>query len=42
LQAHQAGQGSEAFDRLMLQRLDATLDETIAALRQAIPPAGAR
>ncbi len=39
LQAHQAGGGSDAFDLLLLQRLDATLAEYLAALRQAGPVA---
>jgi len=37
LQAAQAGQGSESFDRLLYQRLDATLAEVLGALRQALP-----
>jgi Fic family protein len=38
LQAHQEGQGFQAFDLLLFQRLDATLDESLAAIREAIPP----
>lgn len=38
LQAHQAGGGETAFMRLMAARLEATLDEMLAALRQAMPP----
>lgn len=32
LQAEQAGEGAEAFDRLMYERLDATLDDFVAVL----------
>ena len=35
LQAAQAGQGNAGFDQLLYQRLDATLDEAIAAASQA-------
>jgi Fic family protein len=38
LQAHQEGKGFDAFDLLLFQRLDATLDESLAAIREAIPP----
>ncbi len=38
LQRHQAGGGSEAFDRLLLDRLDTTLADYLAALREAVPP----
>jgi Fic family protein len=37
LQQHQNGQGAEAFDRLLYERLDATLGETLATLREALP-----
>lgn len=37
LQRHQAGGGSDDFDRLLLQRLDDTLADYLAALRQAVP-----
>ena len=37
LQQAQAGQGTAAFDALLLARLDATLDEYLAAARQALP-----
>jgi Fic family protein len=37
LQDAQAGQG-EAFQHLLYERLDATLAETLRALRQALPP----
>lgn len=36
LQLHQAGAGSEDFDRLLYERLDATLAETLSALREAV------
>ena len=36
LQAAQAGHGTEAFERLLYERLDATLEESLSALRQAI------
>ena len=35
LQAEQAGEGTEAFETLMYERLDATLDDFIAVLSQA-------
>jgi Fic family protein len=38
LQLNQAGQGSGEFDRLLYERLDATLEETLAAVRDALPP----
>jgi Fic family protein len=38
LQTAQSGGGTEAFDRLHYERLDATLNEALNALRQA-PPA---
>jgi Fic family protein len=41
LQAHQAGGGDAAFDRLLYERLGAVLDETLHALRQALPSAPA-
>ncbi len=41
LQQAQAGGGSEAFDRLLYERLDATLDEYVNAARQALPAPGA-
>jgi Fic family protein len=37
LQRAQAGQGDEAFRRLLYQRLDATLGEVLSALREALP-----
>ena len=37
LQQAQAGHGAADFDRLLYQRLDATLDEYVSALRQALP-----
>ena len=37
LQQAQAGQGNEAFDQLLYDRLDATLGEYVSALRQALP-----
>jgi Fic family protein len=40
LQGAQAGAGEEAFDRLLHERLDATLVEYLGALRQAIPVVG--
>ena len=36
LQEAQAGQGTESFDRLLYQRLDATLDEYLRAAREAL------
>ena len=38
LQQAQAGEGTEAFDRLLYERLDATLEEALSALREAIKP----
>jgi Fic family protein len=37
LQEAQAGRGAEGFDRLLYERLDATLDEYLKALREALP-----
>jgi Fic family protein len=37
LQQAQAGGGSEAFERLLYERLDATLGELVSALKQALP-----
>ena len=37
LQAAQSGSGTEAFERLMYERLDTTLDEHLRALREARP-----
>jgi len=37
LQQAQAGKGAEAFDRLLYERLDATLADYVAAARQALP-----
>jgi hypothetical protein len=37
LQRAQAGGGTEAFDRPLYERLDATLGEYISASRQALP-----
>lgn len=42
LQADQAGQGPDAFNRLLYERLDATLGEYLGALRQALPSPAAR
>ncbi len=42
LQRAQRGEGAEAFDRLLYQRLDATLAEYLAALREALPVSAAR
>jgi Fic family protein len=39
LQQAQAGGGTEAFDRLLYERLDATLGEYVSAARQALPAA---
>lgn len=36
LQQAQAGQGNEAFERLLYERLDATLDEYLGALQEAL------
>jgi Fic family protein len=38
LQVIQAGLSSEDFDRLLYQRLDATLEESLTAVRDALPP----
>jgi Fic family protein len=38
LQDAQSGKGSEAFERLLYQRLDATLEEYLRALQEALPP----
>ncbi|HTV29820.1 MAG TPA: Fic family protein, partial [Xanthobacteraceae bacterium] len=40
LQQAQAGGGTEAFDRLLYERLDATLGQYISASRQALPVPG--
>jgi Fic family protein len=40
LQLAQAGGGSEGFDRLLYERLDATLEEYITAARSALPAPG--
>ena len=37
LQQHQLGKGQDEFDRLLYQRLNATLTECLDALRQALP-----
>jgi hypothetical protein len=37
LQAAQAGQGPAAFDALLLERLDTTLEEYLSAAREARP-----
>jgi cell filamentation protein, protein adenylyltransferase len=37
LQKAQSGAGSEPFERLLCERLDAALDECLAAARQALP-----
>jgi hypothetical protein len=39
LRANRTGQASEQFDHLLYQRLDAALDETLAAANDAIPHA---
>jgi len=39
LQESQAGRGDEGFRRLLYQRLDASLDEYLRALREALPRA---
>ena len=41
LQQSQAGEGSEDFNRLLYERLDATLGEYLSALNEALTP-GAR
>jgi Fic family protein len=38
LQDEQAGRGSAAFDRLLYERLDATLGESVSALQEALTP----
>jgi Fic family protein len=38
LQEAQAGQGSQSFDNLLYERLDATLGEYLSALQEARPP----
>jgi len=38
LQQAQPGQGDEAFQHLLYERLDATLEEYLSALREALPP----
>ena len=38
LQEAQSGKGSEAFERLLYERLDATLEEYLRALQEALPP----
>ncbi len=40
LQQEQAGQGKEAFDGLLYERLDATLEEYVKALSEALTPKG--
>lgn len=42
LQQAQAGKGTEAFDRLLYERLDATLGEYVSASREALPAPPAR
>ena len=37
LQQEQAGRGADAFNRLLYERLDTTLGESLSALRQALP-----
>ncbi len=37
LQQEQAGRGAESFNRLLYERLDTTLGESLSALRQALP-----
>ncbi len=37
LQSAQAGHGTDPFDRLLYERLDATLGEYVSAARQALP-----
>jgi hypothetical protein len=36
LQHAQAGRGSEPFEKLLYERLDATLEETLTALQEAL------
>jgi hypothetical protein len=38
LQEEQAGQGTESFNSLLYNRLDATLVEYLNALQEALPP----
>jgi Fic family protein len=38
LQQAQAGQGTESFNNLLYERLDATLGEYLSALKEARPP----
>ena len=38
LQDSQAGLGDEAFDRLLYERLNASLDAYLSALREALHP----
>ena len=40
LQRAQAGRGTESFDDLLYERLDATLDEYLKALQEGLPPRG--
>ena len=40
LQEAQAGRGDEPFQRLLYERLDATLDEYLVALNNALPRPG--
>jgi Fic family protein len=42
LHALRVGQGSEAFETLLCQRLDASLDESLAAVRDALPARDSR
>jgi Fic family protein len=42
LQQAQAGQGTESFNGLFYKRLDATLEEYLSALKQALPPEARR
>ena len=42
LQQEQAGGGATAFNRLLYERLDTTLGESLSALRQALPPSTPR
>jgi Fic family protein len=42
LQQAQSGGGTEDFDRLLYERLDATLGEYLSALREALPAPTAR
>jgi Fic family protein len=38
LQQEQSGQGSQSFDTLLHERLDATLAEYLSALQEGLPP----